>query len=172
MAGKITSRLIDWFKHNYLDSNKKLKILDVGSLDVNGNCRKTFNENNWQYVGLDVESGKNVDIVVSSSAKDWEIHEEYDVILCLNTLEHVPDMTGLMKRMSTALKPDGLLFVIVPGVSKEGTCHSEHRYPVDCWRILPDGLDFLFCNAGLQTITTEVYHSSTAGVASRRAKRP
>jgi SAM-dependent methyltransferase len=44
------------FPEHFQDS----KVLDVGSLDVNGNNRYLFD--GCEYVGLDIESGKNVDI--------------------------------------------------------------------------------------------------------------
>ena len=38
------------------------------------------------------------------------------------------------------------------------TSWVEHRHPVDCWRILPDGIKFLFDLAGIKPI--EVYHNA------------
>ena len=58
---------MEWFKNNYLNTSKKLDILDVGSLDGNGNYNYSdiFNETNWTYTGLDFQAGNNVDIVVT-----------------------------------------------------------------------------------------------------------
>jgi hypothetical protein len=51
--------------HSSFFSNKR--VLDVGSLDVNGNNRYLFD--NCEYTGIDIGNGKNVDIV-------WCEHEK------------------------------------------------------------------------------------------------
>ena len=45
-----------------LDPQKKLRVLDVGSLDVNGSYRNLLIPI-WVYEGLDMEHGENVDFV-------------------------------------------------------------------------------------------------------------
>jgi hypothetical protein len=54
------------FKNKYLASSKDqpLIILDLGSQDVNGTYRDIFSVKNWVYKGMDMEPGKNVDIVL------------------------------------------------------------------------------------------------------------
>ncbi|HUT00466.1 MAG TPA: hypothetical protein VMY59_09135, partial [Candidatus Thermoplasmatota archaeon] len=50
----------------YSDKNKSLKVLDVGSKDNGDNCpdfRNLFDNTDWSIVGLDLEKGKNVDLV-------------------------------------------------------------------------------------------------------------
>ena len=48
-------------KSNYLDYFKNKKVLEIGSLDINGSVRTFFE--NCDYTGLDVGEGKGVDIV-------------------------------------------------------------------------------------------------------------
>jgi hypothetical protein len=54
------------FRDRYLSErvNEPLRILDVGSQDVNGSYRQIFSEPRWSYTGLDMTAGPNVDIVV------------------------------------------------------------------------------------------------------------
>ena len=52
-----------WFAEKYVTTKSKLKILDVGSYDVNGNYRSIFESMGHKYNGLDMERGPNVDIV-------------------------------------------------------------------------------------------------------------
>jgi len=127
------------FVADYLDPMSSLKILDAGSYNVNGSYKSLFK--NWQYSGLDVEPGPNVDIVVNGY--DWGINEEYDVVISGQALEHVEDMSKFMKAIYLAVKPGGLVCIIAPGVNKRGKTFKRHRYPIDCWRILPDGMKFL-----------------------------
>ena len=53
------------FKEKYLDSRKgeSLRILDLGSQDINGSYRPLFDGDCWTYEGVDMSPGKNVDIV-------------------------------------------------------------------------------------------------------------
>ena len=72
------------FKKQYLDINSVLDILDIGSFDSNQelfNYSLIFNEKNWNYTGMDIREGPNVDLVVSD-IYDWiEINDEsYDVV--------------------------------------------------------------------------------------------
>ena len=48
-------------KAKYPDFFKNKKVLDIGSLDINGSNRDLFE--NCDYIGLDVGEGKNVDII-------------------------------------------------------------------------------------------------------------
>jgi len=54
------------FVQEYLDVNKDLTILDVGSLDINGSYKPLFSNPKWTYFGLDVVAGPTVDVVASA----------------------------------------------------------------------------------------------------------
>lgn len=82
------------------------RILDVGSLDVNGNNRGLFE--NCEYIGLDVIPGKNVDVV--SIAHQYNPKELFDVVLSTNALEHDIYFKWTLKKMVAVLKPSGLMF--------------------------------------------------------------
>lgn len=74
-------KIKDKFSHFFKDKN----ILDVGSLDINGNNRYLFE--NCKYTGIDVGPGKNVDIV--SKAHEYDVSDsEYDVIISTECFEH------------------------------------------------------------------------------------
>jgi SAM-dependent methyltransferase len=151
------------FVAQYLDKNAKLKILDIGAYDINGNYRHHFDNPNWTYVGLDQEAGPNVDIVVTDH-DDWGINEEYDVVISGQALEHVKDMHKFIRNVEQALKPGGQTCIIAPNHGYA----SEHRCPVDCWRIMPDGLKFLFteiCN--LDVVKVWIQDKDCIGIATK-----
>jgi len=61
------------------------KVLDVGSLDINGNNRYLFK--NCSYIGLDIGPGKNVDII-SKVHEYTSPDSEYDIIISTECFEH------------------------------------------------------------------------------------
>jgi len=125
--------LMSRFACRYLDRNSSLKILDIGSCDVgNGSYKPLFANPQWQYYGLDLHPGPNVDIV-AKGPYDFGLQEQYDVVVSGNCLEHVENPFKWIKQVSTVTKPGGLLCIITP------FSLPPHGFPVDCWRILPDG---------------------------------
>jgi SAM-dependent methyltransferase len=126
------------FKETYLDKNKPLKILDVGSFDVNGSYADIFREPKWIYHGTDISQGKNVDIVLESPYIWNKIESSsYDIVISGQAFEHVEYFWITMLQINRVLKKDGLACIIAPA---DG---YEHRYPLDCWRFYPDGLQSL-----------------------------
>lgn len=83
-------------------------VLDVGSLDVNGNNRYLFDKST--YIGVDIKEGKNVDIVCPCHKLDFK-DESFDVIISTEMLEHDPYWYESLRKMSKMLKPDGLLLL-------------------------------------------------------------
>lgn len=128
--------LMKYFTEKYLDKNLHLEILDVGSYDVNGNFRQLFENPNWNYFGLDIIEGPNVDII-SKGEYDFGIEKEFDVVISGNCLEHVQSPWKWIKQIEKVTKKNGLICIITP------FSIGEHRFPVDCWRILPDGYKYL-----------------------------
>jgi len=119
-----------------LDKNNPLKILDVGSFDVCGSYKPLFDFPQWQYVGLDIIEGPNVDLVVDPY--EWAVEDcSYDVVISGQCLEHVEMPWRWIMDVERVCKRGGLIIIIVPW-----NCHI-HRHPVDCWRVLPDGLKVL-----------------------------
>jgi len=137
------------FKNNYLKDqiNKSLKILDLGSQDVNGTYRAIFNEPLWNYQGMDMNSGKNVDIVLENPYSWKEIcSNSVDVLISGQAIEHVEFFWITMLEIARVLKPGGLCCIIAPSAG------HEHRFPVDCWRFYCDGFKALSRFALLQEI--------------------
>jgi SAM-dependent methyltransferase len=125
-----------YFVDKYLDKNKKTDVLDVGSYDVSGTYKPLFLNSGWSYLGLDIVEGPNVDIV-SKSAYDFGLEKKFDVVVSGNCLEHVEAPWKWIHEVYKATKKGGLICIITP------FSLGEHRYPVDCWRILPDGYRYL-----------------------------
>jgi len=126
---------------------KDKKVLDVGSYNVNGSYKDLFSN----YTGLDIEAGPNVDIVAKSLYDFGVPDNSFDVVISGQTLEHVEDMKRWILEVARVAKE--MVVVIAP--SRIG----YHRYPIDCWRIYPDGMKWLFTEAGLETLEVD-YHKA------------
>jgi hypothetical protein len=112
------------------------KVLDVGGADINGTVRDLFA--GWEYTCQDEAGGKGVDVAAPVSrlpAKNW------DVVLCLNVLEHCRNPFELMGQL--AAKSKAVVIATTP------TRIDIHRHPIDAWRILPDGMRELAEQAGI-----------------------
>ncbi|MEI6884498.1 MAG: class I SAM-dependent methyltransferase [Bacteroidota bacterium] len=137
------------FVQKYLTDLKKkeISILDIGSQDVNGTYKPLFAQPGWNYFGLDIVEGENVNIVVKDIYRWKEIKDHsFDVVISGQALEHVEFFWLTMLEISRVLKNDGLLCLIVPSSG------YEHRYPKDCYRFFPDGLKALADYSFLETI--------------------
>lgn len=135
------------FRLKYLagKENEHLKIYDLGSQDVNGSYKNIFDAPGWTYTGLDMESGKNVDVVLADPYSWKEIPSNHaDIIISGQVFEHIKFFWVTMLEVSRILKPGGICCIIAPSGG------HEHRYPVDCWRFYPDGFQALADFAGLE----------------------
>lgn len=113
-------------------------VLDVGSYDVNGTYRPIVERKGWQYTGMDVAAGPNVDIVSPDPYHFPIAADAYDIVISGSTMEHVQAIWLWVPELARVLRPGGLLAIITH------TSYPYHRYPVDCYRILPDGGRYLF----------------------------
>ncbi len=133
------------------------RVLDVGSMGVNGTYRDLFAHPGITYVGLDVASGPNVD-VVPADPYDWRelTDESFDAIISGQAIEHVEFPWLTMQQIARKLRPDGLACIIVPSRG------PEHRFPVDCYRYYPDGLRALAKWADLRVIEVGVNNGGSS----------
>jgi len=135
------------FRQRFLagKENEPLQILDIGSHDVNGSYRPIFDVPAWQYIGADLEPGRNVDIVLRHPYRWSELpSSSVDVLVSGQTFEHVSQPWAAILELARVLAPGGICCIIAPSSG------PEHRYPVDCWRIYPDGFVALAALAELE----------------------
>lgn len=113
---------------NYIEERAPLagkRVLDVGC--GGGLLSEGMGRRGAEVTGIDMgeaplavarlhglESGIDVDyrqITVEELAADPEMAGSFDVVTCLEMLEHVPDPGSVLKACATLLKPGGNLFV-------------------------------------------------------------
>lgn len=113
-------------------------VLDVGSYDVNGTYRPMVEGHGWRYTGLDQAAGPNVDVVTADPYGFPFADDRFDLVMSGSTMEHVEAIWRWVPELVRVLKPGGMLAIVTHWQ------FPEHRYPVDCWRIMPDGMKYLF----------------------------
>lgn len=124
-----------WFVDHYIPANQSVKILDIGSYDVNGSYRELFRGKALvEYVGLDLSDGPNVDYV-PEDPYHWDGLEDdsFDFIISGNAFEHIEYPWLTMEQIYKKLKKTGFACILAPHTI------GEHRYPVDCYRYFSDG---------------------------------
>lgn len=135
---KSSFQAMEKFKDNYLDINKSLKILDIGSYDSSGtsyNYGRFLKEKNWEYFGMDIQKGSNVDIVVSDIYNWVEIEDvSFDVVVSGQAFEHMEFFWKAIEEVERILKPGGFCCIIAPS---DGPVHKN---PYDCFRFKENGL--------------------------------
>ena len=143
---------MEWFVKNYIPKDRPVKILDVGSYDVNGSYRRLFEDmSNISYVGLDMSDGPNVDYA-PKDPYDWsELDNDcFDYVISGNAFEHIEYPWLTICEIYKKLKPGGVACILAPNTI------DEHRYPLDCYRYYSDGFRALAKWAGFKVISVTV----------------
>ncbi len=107
-------------KEKFPEYFKNKKVLDIGSLDINGSNRDLFEDCN--YLGIDVGEGKNVDLISVGHLFDGP-DSYFDTIISTEVFEHDMYYEKTIKNIMRMLKPGGLfLFTCAaPGRPEHGT---------------------------------------------------
>lgn len=134
--------------HKYLSgrTGEPLRIVDIGSYDVNGSYKQFFLHPAWAYTGVDLAAGPNVDVVLQSPYRLPFASHSADVIVSGQVFEHVEFFWLTWLEMARVLKPGGVIFLLAPSRG------PEHRYPQDCWRFYPDSYRALARYATLELL--------------------
>jgi SAM-dependent methyltransferase len=90
------------------------------------------------YDVFDIDAGPQVTIVGDLQHCPHVPSDSYDVIVCTQVLEHVPNPFLAAAELGRILKPGGLLLLTVPAA------YPYHSAPNDYWRFSRDSLQLLF----------------------------
>lgn len=105
------------------------RVLDVGGRNENGSYSDIFD--GYQYQTLDIEPPADI-IVRPGEPWGFGTNARFDVVISGQCLEHDPRFWVTLAEMGKVTKSNGFVFIIVPSAG------PIHRYPVDCYRFLPD----------------------------------
>jgi len=113
------------------DETREYKILDVGALDVSGSLRRLAPPRST-YVGIDVEAGPGVDVVLSDPHVFPFEAQSFDALVSSSAFEHDSMFWLTFLEMVRVTKKGGVIYINVPS---NATYQSKAR---DCWRFYPD----------------------------------
>jgi SAM-dependent methyltransferase len=129
--------LVDWLRSQQTDA----RVLDVGCGD------RPYRELFPNTIGFDVPGNPHADLHGSLEAIPVE-DASFDVVLCLQVLEHVPDPAAAVRELRRAVRPGGRVLASTHGV------YPFHPNPDDLWRWTQQGLERLFLtNAEWTSVT-------------------
>ena len=139
MSHKEQQNFLTYVRDKFPNKFENCRVLDIGSLDINGNNRYLFT--NYEYIGLDIGEGNNVDVV----CRGHEYNDEklFDVIVSSECFEHDEYYDLTIKNMYKLLKSGGIfLFTCAaPGRPEHGTtktCHWSSPFTNDYYKNLSE----------------------------------
>jgi len=93
-----------------------------------------------EYVGVDVEPGKYVDVVLPAERLvDYFGPESFDVVVSTEVVEHVFDWRLVINNMKMVLKCGGFIYL-----TTRSRGFPYHAYPHDYWRYEPSDIARIF----------------------------
>lgn len=141
--------VIDFIKKFINEKKPTGKVIDIGGRDVNGSPKDYFVKAGMEYTCLDLIKGKNVDIVMNADDIPSKLKSEtYDVVCCLETLEHVKKPWIIIENCKYLLKKGGWLILTAPSIN-----HPKHEWPGDYYRYFETTFREVFFE-GYENITT------------------
>jgi ubiquinone/menaquinone biosynthesis C-methylase UbiE len=118
------------FYNKYCKHKNGFKVIDFGSKDFNGSLKPIFN-NTCYYTGIDMEEGKNVDVVCNNHSVPFD-NESFNVVLSSSCFEHDGMFWQTFLEMCRLTKKGGYIYIQAPANG------PYHAYPHDCWRFYLD----------------------------------
>lgn len=127
---------------------KDKRVLEVGALNINGSIRSHIEaQHPSEYMGIDIQQGAGVDCVIDAgNLIDTFGPESYDLVLCLEMLEHCQDWRRVIHNLKGVLKTGGILIATTrsPGFPLHN--EPDHwRYTINQWYAIWVDMDWRGC---------------------------
>lgn len=124
MAHSTQQDFILYVKSKYSNYFENSKVLEIGSLDINGSMRSFFSE--CDYLGIDVGEGPGVDLVSQGQEYD-ALDESFDICASGECFEHNPYWAETFCNMVRMCKSGGLVLFTCATIGRKehGTSRSD-----------------------------------------------
>lgn len=135
------------------------RILELGSLNVNGTIRDLFEGHCEEYIGIDLRDGVGVDEVMPFHDLSYRFGwRSFGAVICLETLEHDPHFWETLQNIRFVLNKGGIFVVSVPDFQ-----FIYHAEPKDYWRFSRDSV-FEVLMYGFRMSACEEYEGGIGAV--------
>ena len=147
---------IEWFVDNIIDNPEELKnkrILEIGSKNENGSVRHIIEKmcSPKEYIGIDIEKGKFVDLVLpAEQIIDHFGEESFDAVIATEMLEHIKDWRLVIDNMKKVLRIGGIIFITTRSYG-----FPYHAFPFDYWRYEESDMQKIFSDFNIQNIKNQ-----------------
>lgn len=117
------------------------RILDIGSKNWDETIFNYIHQNNpAKVIGIDILPGKEVDVVMDvSEIVDRFGPNSFDLILSLESLEHIENWPLAVSNMKRVVKPKGSIVITTRSLG-----YPQHGFPDDYWRFEEIDLKIMF----------------------------
>lgn len=145
MAHPEQAEFFSGVRQHYAASFTDARVLEVGSLDINGSVRELFS--NCDYTGVDLQLGPGVDLALQGQLLDFPTGH-FDTTISAECLEHNPFWRETVANMLRMTRPGGLVLI---------SCATTGRHEHGTTRTNPDASPFTSAEE------QEYYANLTAG---------
>lgn len=130
MAHVEQAQFCESVKRRFPTKFTNVSVLDIGSLDINGNNRYLFE--NYSYVGVDLGEGRNVDVICRGH--EYDSPTQFDVVISTECFEHDEFYALTIRNMYRLLKSGGMFLF---------SCATEGRPEHGTRRTSPNDAPFI-----------------------------
>ena len=124
MAHPQQAEFFETVRSHYAAHFKAARVLEVGSLDINGSVRELFED--CQYTGVDLQPGRGVDLACPGHLLALPT-ESFDTVISAECFEHNPFWRETLANMLRMLRPGGLVTIscATTGRKEHGTTRTN-----------------------------------------------
>jgi SAM-dependent methyltransferase len=134
------AEVMAWLRERAADLPAPERVLEVGSLNINGTARDAWPgmEPGAAWLGVDVVAGRGVELTADASSPDFlpkvaasagmaqarspkgGLRPGFDLVVCCEALEHAEQPAAIVRNAALTLRPGGAILI---------TCAGEGRLP-------------------------------------------
>lgn len=110
------AEVLQWVDYAFKSHSRKssdVRVLEFGSLDINGSVRSILQPVSALYVGVDMQAGPGVDVV--EDATMYQSDEKFDVVVCCEVFEHTHAWREIIDNAYDFLVEGGLFIATMAG---------------------------------------------------------
>lgn len=129
--------------------NSGMRVLEIGPDGFPSSYQQAIHDSSVLWDTIDIYDS---DLLTFQAASEYMFpipNNQYDVVISGQVIEHVSKIWLWMQEVARVVKPGGLVITINP------VSWPYHDYPIDCWRIYPDGMRALYEHAGLDVLVSQ-----------------